>query len=135
MRLALLTALTSVAVVLAAGATIAAVGCSSSSGGAASDAGQGDECQPIDSACGQPCQAGNSLGVGRFCNNTTDCRGTKVPTLCATLGVPNEHFCTTMCSPADAGPDASFPMNCGENATCACQGNQCGCIPTACLHP
>src|SRR5580704_9419284 len=111
------------------------VACSSSSSGGSSDAGSIDECAPIDSACGQPCQAGNTLGVGRFCNHQNDCEGTKIPTLCAILGASDEHFCTAMCSPADAGPDASFITNCGENATCQCQGGQCGCFPTACLHP
>jgi len=112
-----------------------AIGCSSSSskGAAVTDAGGGDECAAIDSACGQPCQAGNSLGIGRFCNNIHDCEGTQLPTLCATLGDPTEHFCTAMCSPPDAGPDAAFTENCGENATCQCQGGQCGCFPNSCM--
>ena len=115
------------------------VACSSSSSGkgaAGSDGGEMADtaCEPIESSCGQPCQAGNSLGIGRFCQNTTDCRGTKIPTLCATLGDPSEHFCTSMCSPPDAGSDAGFPKDCGENATCQCQGAQCGCFPTACFN-
>jgi hypothetical protein len=116
-------------------AVSAACSSSSSKGSSAgSDAGDMADtvCEPIDSACGQPCQAGNSLGIGRFCNHISDCQGTKLPTLCATLGAPNEHFCTAMCSPADAGDEAGFPQNCGENATCQCQGTQCGCFPTAC---
>jgi hypothetical protein len=132
MQFALLTTVTSLAVAFAAASMALASGCSSSSSNAATDAGQGNECEPIESSCGQPCQAGNSQGIGRFCNNITDCHGTKIPTLCATLGAPSEHFCTAMCSPADAGPDAPFTMDCGENATCACQGSQCGCFPTAC---
>jgi hypothetical protein len=110
-----------------------AVGCSSSSNKEATDAGGGDECEPIDSACGQPCQAGNSLGIGKFCNNIHDCEGSKIPTLCATLGDPSEHFCTAMCSPEDAGEDAAFTTTCGENATCQCQGGQCGCFPNSCM--
>jgi hypothetical protein len=112
-----------------------AVGCSSSSssGVAATDAGGGDECEKIDSACGQPCQAGNDLGIGKFCNTIHDCDGTKIPTLCATLGAPDEHFCTASCDPPDAGPDAELTTNCGQNATCQCQGGQCGCFPDSCM--
>ncbi len=109
-----------------------AVGCSSSSSGAA-DAGGGDECEKIDSACGQPCDPGNSLGIGKFCSGLGDCNGTMIPTICATLGDPSEHFCTAMCAPADASDDAGFPKDCGENATCQCQGGQCGCFPSSCL--
>jgi hypothetical protein len=125
--------LASLAVAGAVTAASLAVGCSTSSGGAgADDGGTGDECGKIDSACGQPCDPGNSLGIGKYCNNLTDCHGTAIPTLCAVLGDPNEHFCTAMCSPADAGPEAAFTSNCGENATCQCQGGQCGCYPSAC---
>ncbi|HEY3816553.1 MAG TPA: hypothetical protein VGL81_05255 [Polyangiaceae bacterium] len=124
---------------LLAGSALAAagtaVGCSSSSdkGSGGETDGGGDECEKIDSACGQPCDPGNSLGVGKFCNNIHDCEGSQLPTLCATLGDSTEHFCTAMCSPEDAGPDAAFTTNCGENATCQCQGGQCGCFPTSCL--
>jgi hypothetical protein len=120
------------AVAVAAGAVALGVGCSpSSSNGTSTDAGA---CTPIDSACGQPCDPGNSLGIGRFCNQIMDCQGTKVPTLCATLGDPSEHFCTARCTPADAGADAAsgFLTDCGENATCACQNGECGCYPTTC---
>jgi hypothetical protein len=112
-----------------------AIGCSSSSSkpAATKDAGGGDECAPIDSACGQPCQEGNNLGIGRFCNFTSDCNGTPIPTICATLGVADEHFCTATCSPPDASDDAGFPTNCGENASCQCQGGQCGCFPNSCF--
>jgi hypothetical protein len=110
-----------------------AAGCSSSSNKDVTDGGGGDECEPIDSACGQPCQAGNNLGIGRFCNNFDDCNGTQIPTLCATLGDPSEHFCTAMCAAPDASDDAGFPKDCGENATCQCQGGQCGCFPNSCM--
>jgi hypothetical protein len=133
----LVAAVASLAVAAGLGAVSLAVGCSSSSSGGTSsgggiDAGTGDECGKIDSACGQPCDPGNSLGIGKFCNTIHDCEGTQVPTLCATLGVPDEHFCTAMCSPPDAGPDAAFMTSCGENATCQCQGSQCGCYPSTC---
>jgi hypothetical protein len=136
MRLAIVvTSLSSLAVALAAGTTLLAVGCSSSSNkaGPADGGGGGDECAPIDSACGQPCQEGNSLGIGKFCNTIDDCKGSQIPTLCATLGDPNEHFCTAMCAPPDASDDAGFPQSCGENATCQCQGGQCGCFPNSCF--
>jgi hypothetical protein len=121
----------------AALAAVFAAACSStsSSKGAADGGDDGDSCTPVDSACGQPCDQGNSLGIGRFCNGITDCVGTHVPTLCATLGDPSEHFCTARCNPPDAGPEAgAFLESCGENAICACQGGQCGCFPTACNH-
>lgn len=135
MRVALVVTSLSLALAFAASATMLSVGCSSSSKGSSTtaDAGKGDECEPIDSACGQPCQEGNSLGIGRFCNNIDDCKGTQINTLCATLGDPSEHFCTAPCDPPDAGPDAAFTENCGENATCQCQGGQCGCFPNSCM--
>jgi hypothetical protein len=115
-------------------AVVLAAACSTSSGGAAaSDAGAG-ECGKIDSACGQPCEPGNELGIGRFCNTLHDCDGTQIPTICATLGDPTEHFCTAMCLTADAGDEAgAFPRDCGQGATCQCQGSQCGCFPTSCF--
>jgi hypothetical protein len=123
-------------VTLLAGAATAGIatgiGCSSSSGnGAGPGDGGGDECAPIDSACGQPCDPGNSLGIGRFCNFISDCEGTAIPTICATLGDKTEHFCTALCVPPDADNEAGFPTDCGANATCQCQG-QCGCFPNSC---
>ena len=79
------------------------------------------------SACGHPGDKGNSLGVGRFCQALSDCEGTPHPTLCTILGSSDNFFCTFMCKPGDAGL-----TECGENARCACEGNQCGCFPTAC---
>jgi hypothetical protein len=113
-----------------------ALGCSSSSSGnttgPSSDAGIVDSCAPIDSACGQPCDPGNSLGIGRYCSVTSDCSGTQVPTICATLGDPSEHFCTALCDAPDAGDAGTGLASCGANATCQCQGGQCGCYPTTC---
>jgi hypothetical protein len=136
MRLAhLVTGLSCFAVAAGLGLASLAAGCSntSSGGAAAQDAGGGDECAAIDSsACGQPCDPGNSLGIGRYCNNFKDCDGTQVPTLCATLGDPTEHFCTNTCQAPDAGAEAGGLASCGENATCQCQGGQCGCYPSYC---
>ena len=132
MRVAAVLFVTLVAGAATAGIAIA-VGCSSSSGnGAGPGDGGGDECAPIDSACGQPCDPGNSLGIGRFCYFTGDCVGTTIPTICATLGDKTEHFCTASCDPPDASDDGPFPKDCGENASCQCQGGQCGCFPNAC---
>jgi hypothetical protein len=128
------------AVSVAAAGGAAATGCSSSSSsnGAGADGGTGNDggsCAQIDSSCGQPCDQGNSLGIGRFCSGVADCAGTQVPTLCAVIGDSTEHFCTAMCYPPDAAPEGgAFLTDCGENAICACQGGQCGCFPTACNH-
>jgi hypothetical protein len=133
MRVASITFALATTAFLAVG--LAAACSTSNGGGGAADAG-GDECGKVDSACGQPCEPGNNLGIGRFCNTLHDCDGTQIPTLCATLGAPDEHFCTAACSPPDAGDaGGGLPTDCGQNATCQCQGSQCGCFPTACFHP
>lgn len=130
-------AVASLAIAAGLGAVSLAVGCSSSSSGEATGGGSGDggsleACIPIDSACGEPCDPGNSLGIGKFCNTISDCHGSAIPTVCATLGDPHEHFCTALCSPPDASDDSGFPKDCGEGASCQCQG-QCGCFPNACF--
>jgi hypothetical protein len=86
-------------------------------------------CKPdptFKSDCGKPCDVGNSLGVGHFCQNQSDCLDTPVNTFCTQLGDPNNFFCTRSCKMGDP------PSQCGENTRCACQGGQCGCFPTAC---
>jgi hypothetical protein len=110
------------------------VACSSSPSSDDDDGGQ-DAAADVVSHCGHPGDLGNSLGIGRFCNGVADCQGTGIPTICATLGDPTEHFCTAMCTPADAAMlDASpFPTNCGEGATCECAQGGCGCTPNRCL--
>jgi len=130
-----------------------AAGCSSSSAGGATDAGTSqdtgivDSCAPIEgSICGQPCQQGNSLGVGAFCNNITDCTQLPQAHLCSSLGNANAHFCTFRCAlPQEAGAEdggdageagPGFPTDCGSGATCTCDnGGNCGCTPTMCLGP
>jgi hypothetical protein len=129
MRVALVLSVLLSSTSIAAAGVVA--GCSSSSGGSGADAGE-DSCAPIDSACGQPCDPGNELGIGRFCESTSYCVGTMVPTICATLGNPNEHFCTALCNPPDAGDAGEYLASCGSNATCQCQGGQCGCYPSSC---
>jgi hypothetical protein len=73
--------------------------------------------------CGQPGDAGNELGVGKYCSGFGDCTG--MANLCSTLGDPQLHFCTMVCQ---AGG------NCGTGATCQCQGGQCGCFPDSCMN-
>ena len=133
----------------------AAAGCSSStsgggngassSGGAdggAGDADDGDSCAKIDSQCGQPCDPGNSLGVGHYCDHITDCTQLPQAHLCSSLGSLTTHFCTFRCSLPDAAPPdggdggLAFPTDCGEGAECTCDNDgNCGCTPSICLGP
>jgi len=80
----------------------------------------------FDSICGKPGDTGNSFGVGKYCEEQSDCAGTAKQTLCSTLGNPRAHFCTFICDPMMANP-------CGDGATCQCDGGLCGCTPNACL--
>ena len=81
----------------------------------------------LDSFCGHPGDTGNELGVGKFCNTSTDCTSAPSAHLCATIGNPQAHFCTLTCT---MGGSAS---QCGTNTMCICQGGACGCTPTSCL--
>jgi hypothetical protein len=119
-----------------------AFGCSTSNSATSDDAGAGDECAKIDSQCGQPCDPGNEFGVGHYCNHITDCTSLPQAHLCSSLGSQTTHFCTFMCSPADAaapeGGDGSlpFPTSCGTGAACTCDNSgNCGCTPVSCLGP
>jgi hypothetical protein len=67
----------------------------------------------------------NSIGVGKYCDSLGDCISNTKAVLCATLGDPGAHFCTATCTQGD-------PSACAENASCQCQGRQCGCFPDAC---
>lgn len=77
------------------------------------------------SACGHPGDVGNSLGVGKYCSKLSDCAGNGQATLCTILGSNDTFFCTFACSDAAS-------TECGEDASCQCQGTQCGCFPDAC---
>lgn len=82
------------------------------------------------SDCGKPGDVGNALGVGKFCMTISDCSDTAKAHLCSILGNDDEthtYFCTTSCT--KDGPSDQ----CGDGATCQCQGNQCGCTPNECL--
>jgi hypothetical protein len=100
-------------------AVAVAAACSSSGGG---------NKPPVDafqSTCGQPGDMGNELGVGKFCQSLSDCSGSAG--LCSSIGDPTTHFCTFVCQQTGSAGQ------CGTNATCECQGNQCGCTPNSCL--
>jgi len=80
----------------------------------------------LETTCGHPGDPGNALGVGKYCAQISDCSGLTAG-ICAILGDPDAHFCTKTCMQGAA--DA-----CGDAATCACQGGQCGCVPNVCLQ-
>jgi hypothetical protein len=135
-----------VAIAIAASALISgAVACSSSSStgtgtgttdgggsgsdsGTTSDSGAGDAGAGGDSGGCVPVGApGNSQGVGKYCTTEAPCVGLTA-SICAVIGGdPTEDFCTYECTVVDGGADP-----CGDNATCACQGGQCGCTPLSC---
>jgi len=122
----------------------AAFGCSNSNS-ASGDAGASDagavDCAKIDSACGQPCDMGNSLGVGQFCMDISDCKGPQAR-LCSSLGnTPGQtptYFCTFECMLMDASvPEGGtmLPKECGEDAHCQCQkgsASRCACVANSC---
>jgi hypothetical protein len=81
------------------------------------------------SNCGRPGDTGNSLGVGSFCEKSSDCSKNSKALLCTTLGDSENFFCTFPCS------RTGTPDQCGENARCACTGGGCGCFPTRCDGP
>lgn len=79
--------------------------------------------------CGMPGDKGNSLGVGKYCPEISDCMGNGKATICASLGGdPRYAFCLFICDPkADGGNP------CGENAQCACKDANCACTPDSCV--
>ena len=81
-----------------------------------------------ESLCGQPCDRGNSLGVGRYCAIQDDCAEV-VGGICSRIQPAKmAWFCTTVC--AKDG-------DCGEKARCVCDAmaGGCGCTPEGCLPP
>lgn len=112
------------------GAALADGTSAADTGGGPADAGPCDA-EVFDSNCGQPCDQGNVLGVGKFCITSADCPSTSMAVICSSFGDPSTHFCTLACTPVDAGPDADGP--CGEGAECRCNSsNMCGCVPSGC---
>jgi len=128
--------------VLVAAALAAAVSCSGSNNptpdagavpdaGPTPDAGVTPDAGPPDagpfSACGHPGDQGNAIGVGKYCQQISDCPGTAQ--ICTTiqngLQPPNmqSYFCTTSCD---------CTTSCGSNALCVCTSAGCGCVPSTC---
>lgn len=85
------------------------------------------------SICGNPGDMGNEKGIGKFCLGQSDCADTVGAPLCANLGDPNAHFCTTTCPASEMG---SSSPTCGTGISCTCNSSsQCGCTPNSCLGP
>jgi hypothetical protein len=93
---------------------------------------------PAPSACGHPCDTGNSKGVGKFCKTSDDCKGNAQATICSSImnsgSADDTYFCTigNICDPTAAN-------TCGEDAHCQCHdiggSNLCGCVPDRCGLP
>lgn len=80
------------------------------------------------SCCGKAGNPGNELGVGKFCQSSTDCLSKPART-CATTFAPTLTFCTMACS-------MNGPTNqCGSGAICQCAQSQCACVPSECITP
>src|SRR4051812_12617502 len=79
------------------------------------------------SKCGWPGDPGNDRGVGRFCQDFSDCHGNQDAILCTAVADPTRWFCTERCD-TDAGA-----TSCGEAAHCACSPAGCACVPERCL--
>ncbi len=83
------------------------------------------------SACGEPGDLGNELGIGHFCMDLEDCASTPSAPLCSIIGDMTTHFCTKTCSATGSADQ------CGTNppASCQCNNqNECGCTPNSCLQ-
>lgn len=78
---------------------------------------------PPTSCCGQPGNPGNELGVGKYCQQHSDCAGQG--DYC-TFGAMAQ-FCSRACKPDQ--------NDCGSGATCLCSFEGCGCIPDECIKP
>jgi hypothetical protein len=79
--------------------------------------------------CGQPGDVGNNLGVGKYCADFGGCANNGSASLCASLGDPNLHFCTFLCTKGTT--------NCGTGASCQCNPQnpaQCACFPDSCAN-
>ncbi len=79
------------------------------------------------SCCGAPGNPGNELGVGQFCQTSSDCTGKA--NLCAAMFSATFTFCTMQCTMGGGN------AQCGSGAQCQCNGGQCGCVPGECLMP
>jgi hypothetical protein len=75
--------------------------------------------------CASPTDTGNSLGVGRYCEASGDCRGNGRATFCLAPFDSASNFCSFI----GCGSDA----DCGENTTCVMQTAGSACVPNVCL--
>jgi hypothetical protein len=102
--------------------------CSSTSNAPApGSTGSGTNTADAGFTCGKQGDPGNELGVGKYCDTSSDCASASKATLCATLGDPGAHFCTLACMSGDA-------TGCGNNAACMCSNGECGCLPNQCKN-
>jgi len=85
------------------------------------------------SCCGFPRDAGNEVGVGKFCLTDRQCARTSATICSAAENATADHtsfYCTRICDPTAANP------GCGSGASCNCEGEACVCTPTSCIqHP
>jgi hypothetical protein len=79
------------------------------------------------SCCGAPGNPGNELGVGQFCQVSSDCTGKA--NICAAMFQADLTFCTEPCLMGGS------PTQCGSGAQCQCGNGQCACIPGECVMP
>ncbi|HEY1585558.1 MAG TPA: hypothetical protein VGH63_07705 [Polyangia bacterium] len=83
---------------------------------------------PPTSCCGVAGNPGNEDGVGKFCQDSTDCASQQA-NICATTFAPNLTFCTMACMTNGSNSE------CGSGAQCQCAQNQCACVPGECVTP
>jgi hypothetical protein len=110
-------------------ALVVAFACGGSSGNktdAKGSGGSGSNTCTGGSACGEPCDDGNNLGIGKFCaKGSGQCASNNNAFVFCTVDVDStaEPFCTGPC-----GSDA----DCGVDAFCDGSGGQNGCVPANC---
>ncbi|MSP62699.1 MAG: hypothetical protein EXR72_20695 [Myxococcales bacterium] len=83
----------------------------------------------LPSLCGHPGDVGNSIGVGKYCEEFSDCNGNDKAIFCVRIYDPRRLFCSLACE-ADGGAGV-----CGDHASCQCNATGCGCSPDHCVTP
>jgi hypothetical protein len=118
-------------------ASIITPGCGGSSNNktdaTGSGSGSGSNSCTGGSACGQPCDEGNNLGVGKFCSKGSgQCGKNTSSFIFCTIDFDStapDAFCTGPCgSDADCGDDA-FCDNDGSGTSNGCVPANCGGTP------
>lgn len=102
------------------------IGCGGDDDGGGGSVDAMSQADAFETICGEPGDTGNSMGVGKFCSEISDCSG-QAANICAILGNPLAHFCTKICD-----PEMPVADTCGEDTTCECSGSSCGCTPASC---